>query len=87
MTRTNIFPYKHGRGCVIAQHAAMTSLCVAGRFVSLLDQRWLEYSMTCSVPQMPCGSAAPAPDSLVSVHGWDGDLQSGIAGIRAWLER
>ena len=79
--RTSLFPHKYGLYCLIAHNAAMTSLSVADGFAPPLDQQWLEYSMTRSVPLMFCVSVAPAPSSLASVCSWKGDPQSDHARI------
>ena len=58
--RTYFFPRKYGLCCLISHNTTMTSRSAADRFASLLDQRWLEYPMTRSMPLMLCVSAAPA---------------------------
>lgn len=77
--RTNFFPRKYGLCCLIAHNTTMTFRSVADRFASPLDQRWLEYPMTRSMPLMLCVSVAPAPSSLASVCSWKGDPHSGDA--------
>lgn len=65
--RTNFFPHRYGRWCLIDHNTAMTSQSVADHLASAFNHRWLAYPITHATPRTSYVSVAATLNSLVSM--------------------